>query len=478
MKAKNKPARAGGVHLIGICGKGVSGLAIMLKEKGWQVSGSDSGFYDPVYSMLKRNKIKVQSGYHSANIPKDVDMIVTGGKFANFLPEKNEEVRAALAMNKKLYSVPEVLAELFAKTDNTVIAGSFGKSTTTALLSWCLISARKDPSYFIGAVPLGFKTNAHTGTSKQFICEGDEYPSSNWDTTSKFLHLKPKNLIFISALHDHVNVFPKESDYIKPYTRLVTLLPANGLLVASGDGKNVSKIIKKAKCKTVTYSLTKKSLWHSENIAYGVKTTFDLHKGTKKITTLQTSLLGNHDIENIVGVSAFLLEKKLVTIAELQKGIKTFKGLSGRIDLKATRSLVPIYEGFGSSYIKAKSVFDALQLHFPSKKITAVFEPHSSSWSNALAKEWYKDIFQDVEKIVILPPPPHRTKAPNQMTFEEIVTEVKKHNQQVYTAATEKEALAVIKKITKKDDIIALISSGSLLGLSKSIPKMFEKKVS
>ena len=462
-------------HLIGICGKGMSALALILRQKGWTVTGSDEGFYDPIHSMLKKNKIKVMSPYSARNIPEDASLIVTGGKFTNFSAERNEEIRITLAKGKKIKSVPEVLAELSSKTENTIIAGSFGKSTTTALLSWCLINSKKDPSYFIGAVPIGFKKNAHIGKSGHFIMEGDEYPSSNWDNISKFLHMRPKNLILISAEHDHMNVFPTEKSYLKPYQKLISILPKNGLIMANSEGKNVGNIAKKAKCKVVNYSLHNKSSWHAENIIYGEKTSFDLFKGKDKIINLETILLGNHNIENIIGISAFLLEKKLITKEELKRAVKTFKGLSGRLDLKTKKSSVLVYEGFGSSYVKAKSVFDALKLHFPNKKIISVFEPHSSSWSNTLAKKWYKNIFNGVNKIIMLPPPAHRAKNPNQMTFQEIIKEVKKHNKKIYKTESEKEVLVLLKNKARKNDIIVLISSGSLYGLTASVPRLMEK---
>lgn len=461
------------VHFIGICGKGISALAFMFKQKGWRVTGSDEGFYEPVLGLLKKNKISFSKGYAAKNIPKDVDMIVIG-KHAKLVPEENTEVAAAFVSGAVIKSLPEALGELAQKTENTIVAGSFGKSTVTSLLSWCLVQAKKDPSYFIGAVPFGFKTNAHLGKGKNFIMEGDEYPSANWDSRSKFLHLNPKNVILISGEHDHVNVFPTEASYVKPYKQLMKLLPADGLLVACQGGKNISSIIKNASCNTVMYGLDKKATWSANNINYGVTTKFDLTKNGKKIASFETSLLGEHNIENIIGVCAFILEKKLVPIQLLQKAIKSFKGISGRIDLKNKKtSDVLVYEGFGSSYPKAKSVFDALKLHFPSKKIITVFEPHTFSWRNRESLPWYDDVFDGISQVVLLPPPDHGAHSHAQLSFDEIFKAIKKQLP-VQQAATEKEALKVVKQITKKGDIIVLVSSGSLLGLTQSIPKLFK----
>lgn len=461
-------------HLIGICGKGMSALAIILKEKGYKITGSDAGFYDPVASYLKKNGIKILTPHKSENIPKDADLIIIG-KHAKLIPEENEEVCEAFSSKIKIQSLPEALGMISKDKHNVVIAGSFGKSTLTALVAWSLKEAKKDPSYFIGAVLFGFKNNAHLGKGKEFIFEGDEYLSSNWDNRSKFLHYNPKDLILISGEHDHINVFPTLKSYLEPYKKLVAMVPAQGLIIASKTGKNISQILKDAKSKIIFYSLNKKNTWHAENIEYGIKTSFDLMNCKEKVIRLETNLLGTHNIENIIGASAYLLEKKLITKEELVKHIKSFKGLSGRLDQKKSDSSVLIYEGYGSTYAKAKPIFEALKLHFPNKKITTVFEPHTFSWRNQEAKKWYKDVFDQCEKVIILPPPMHGSNTHAQISFEDIVKTVKANHQNVYSAENKEQTLSILKKITKKNDIIVLVSSGSLLGLTTEVPKLMEK---
>ncbi len=462
------------VHIIGICGKGTSGLALMFKKMGYKVSGSDSGFYDPVASFLKKNKIDFYSEHKKENIPSDVDFVIIG-RHAKLVPESNEEVKEAFDRKFKIMSLPEALALLFKEKENTIIAGSFGKSTMTSIVSFALYYNKKDPSYFIGAIPLQFKENAHTGKGKQAIIEGDEYPSANWDQRSKFLHFKNKNLILISGEHDHINVFPTEESYLKPYKALIKQMPANGLIVACSSGKNIKKLTKNTKTKVIFYSLSNKEEWHAENIKFGKKTSFTLYNKNKKIIELETSLLGNANIENIVGASAFLLEKKLLTKEELKKAIAKFIGLSGRLDLKTTKTNIPIYESYGSSYAKAKADLNALQMHFPDKKIIAVFEPHTFSWRNENAKIWYKDIFENTDTVIILPPPTHGVKTHNQLSFQEIVKLTKENHKKVFAKKGEKEVLDLIPKITKIDSLYVLITSGSLFGLTQSLPAQMEK---
>ncbi len=464
------------VHLIGICGKGMSGLAIMLKQKGYIVSGSDEGFYEPVAGMLKKNKIKIFTPHKKENIPVDADFIIIG-KHAKLVPETNEEVKQAFASGITIKSLPEAIGDLLGGKENTVVVGSYGKSTMTALITHILRESKNDPSYFIGAVPLGFNQNAHLGRGKDFILEGDEYPSANWDNTSKMQYMNPTNAVLTSGEHDHINVFPTEESYIAPFEKFVKLIPKNGLLVACKNGKNVVQIAKKSKSKVIYYGIHEVSSYHAQNISYSMKTTFDLYNGKKKIVNLETSMLGRHNIENIIGASAFVLEKKLVNIAELEKAIKNFKGLSGRIDLKTTKSSVLVYEGFGSSYAKAKSVFEALSLHFPNKRLITVFEPHTFSWRNEQAKAWYNDVFDSSNIVLILPPPTHGSTTHTQMSQEDIVSIVEEHKgkNNVYAPKDEKQALEILKTILKPEDLVALITSGSLFGLTASIPTLVEK---
>lgn len=466
-EGKNTKPKA---HFIGIAGKGMSGLAIMLKEEGYVVTGSDEGFYEPVTAMLKKNGINFITSYKKENIPEDTDFIIIG-KHAKLIPETNEEARAAFASGITIKSLPEAIGDLVKGKENTVVVGSYGKSTMTGLISYILSDAGKDPSYFIGAVPLNLKQNAKLGKGKEFIIEGDEYPSANWDHTSKFLHLNPTNGILISGEHDHLNVFPTEKEYIEPYKKFVKLLPKKGLLVASSTGKNVKNISKLSRALVVFYGLKDKTSYHAENIIYGEQTSFDLYKGKVKIVNLKTSLLGEHNIENIIGAAAFVLEKKLVKKEELSKAVGSFLGISGRLDLKNPGGAIPVYEGFGSSYPKARSVFDAIKLHHPDKKIIAIFEPHTFSWRNRDSLAWYKTVFEGVSEVILLPPPEHGKNSHDQLSFDEIYSEVKKHVS-THQAHTEQEALNILKNLVTNDSVIALVSSGSLLGLTESVPTL------
>ena len=460
------------VHFIGISGAGMSATAIMLKSLGAWVTGSDEGFYDPVASYLKKHNILVLTPHRKRNIPRDADLIIVG-RHAKLDPKENEEVEAAIESKIPLKSFPELLGDITEEKENIVVAGSYGKSTSASLLAWCLTESGKDVGYFFGAIPIGFEESAHYGRDENFILEGDEYPA--YGGKSKFLYLHTKELLLTSCEHDHVNVFPTIEEYLKPYKELVQLLPKDGLLVTAINNPNVKEVVENSPARLVTYGI-ENATWHAKSIKYGEITTFQLFKDNEKIAELSTSLLGIHNIENIVGVSAFLLEKNLISVENLKKSVASFRGLKRRLDLKTDKSTVLVYEGFGSSYTKAKTVFDALKLHFPNKRLITIFEPHTFSWRNKNNLHWYSDIFNTSTETLILKPAEHGQNTHDQATLQDILEEATKTNEKVYGLENKNQAFEILEKIVKSDDIIVLMSSGDLGGLINQIPLWAENK--
>lgn len=457
-----------------MCGIGMAGTARLLQLDGWEISGSDSEFYPPASEYLKRHGLLCNNGYRSENIPKDAELIVIG-KNVKLVPEENEEVRAAFESGKTVRSFPEVLENLTCNTRNIVVVGSYGKSTCTALLAHCLEHAGKDPSYFIGALLLNNNEMVRRGKSDIFVLEGDEYPSSNWDVTSKFLHYNPHSVLLTSVEHDHVNVFPTHGEYILPFNTLLSLLPQEGLLVACADEPTSLALAHTHSGITILYGLEHpESVWSACDIAYGRETMFTLLENKEPVVKLTTTLLGKHNIQNIVGVAALLLKQKLITPEELAATIRTFSGIQRRLDLKTENSSVPVYEGFGSSYKKARAAIEALGLHYPDRRLVIIFEPHTFSWRNRDTLYWYDDVFRDSGVVLVYEPAQQGALTHKQLTQEEIVKQIEKSGTSVYGINNAQEGLTYLKENLTKDDIVLMLTSGALGGLITSVPNLVE----
>jgi UDP-N-acetylmuramate: L-alanyl-gamma-D-glutamyl-meso-diaminopimelate ligase len=205
-------------------------------------------------------------------------------------------------------------------------------------------------------------------------------------------------------------------------------------------------------------------------------TTFDLMHSGGKVVTLSTQLLGAHNIENIVGISAMLLEKNLLTPNELADSVKTFEGVKRRMEYLSPHSSVAVFEGFGSSYEKAKSAMAAMKLHFPTQRLVVVFEPHTFSWRNRQALPQYDDVFLGADKVYIYEPAVQGANTHAQVSQDEIVARVAATGLNTEAIGGGPGAVKVIGDGLEQNDAVLLLTSGDLGGLIQSLPKFVTEK--
>ncbi len=460
------------VHLIGIAGAGMSGVAVLLKQAGWRVSGSDQDFYPPVSDYLKTEKIPVRTPYSKANIPADTKLVVVGKH--SRLTADQVEVKEAILRDLPIVSFPDVLSELTERTNNLVVVGSFGKSTVSSLISWILIAAKKRPSYFIGAVPIGFRQSASLSSGKDFILEGDEYPSSNFDPRSKFLHYNARSLVLTGAVHDHFNVFKTLQDYLSPFKDLARSLPEDGFLVSADRGENNRTIEKKTRARLVHYGL-KSGDYQGKNISYRQETVFDLYHHGQKIVTLSTKLFGNHNIENIVAASALLLETRSVSSDELRAGVKSYLGLRRRLELKTRpETEVLAYEDLSSSYEKASTTLEALSQRYPKRAIVAVFQPNTIGFRRKESLAEYPKLFRQTKMVILVPTPGELPV--EELSPSEILEAIRIGQPKSRLVKNRDEGLKAIEETVSRGDIVLFMTSGALLGLIEPATSMLDKK--
>lgn len=460
------------VHFIGIGGVGMSAVAKLLKDTGVVVTGSDEAVYPPISDFLQKEGFAYKTPYAAKNIPQDADCIVIG-KNAKLIPETNREVAAAYQSGKKILSFPEVLADLSKGKETVVVAGSYGKSTSAALLAHVLESAGKDPSYFIGASPIPPKASARVGNENLFVLEGDEYPSSNIDSRSKFLLMHPTHLLITPLAHDHFNIFKTPAEYIAPFFELVKLPPEGGIIVVCTEGPLSKEFLKSVNRPVITYGLHEGD-YRAQHIVWGERTSFEIVRGGEVLVRTQTMLLGEHNIQNIVGVAALVLSRGFVTPEQFAVAVATFKGIQRRLDRKSDKTSIPIFEGFGSSYEKLKSAIAAMKLHFPDRRLLVVFEPNTFSWRNRAALSQYDDGFAGAAGVYIYEPP-HDGKE-TQLSLQEIVERVEHSGISVMGGHTPEEVLAALQRDLDQNDCILISSSGAMGNLVESVPRLAEKK--
>ena len=460
------------IHFTGIAGAGMSAVALMMRDAGHQVSGSDEDVFPPMSTYVAALGFPVTYRFDAANLPDGLDLLVLGAS-AKLGGEGNPEVAAARARAVRITSFPELVGEASGARINTVVAGSFGKSTCTALMAHILREAGVDSGWMIGAISPSLPATGHWGTAPDMVLEGDEYIVGPTDRRSKFVLYHPDHLLLTSLIHDHVNVFPTFADYEAPFRDLLRLLPAGGLAMMR-EHPAIRRVAGETKARIVWYDTQPCDGWYSEAVTYGETSAFTLRGPGGRSLALTTSLLGEHNIENIVGVCAYLLERGLVSEAALVPAVASFAGIRRRLDRLTTTSRVPVIEGFGSSYEKARSAIEAMLLHYPQRPLIVVFEPHTFSWRSRDAIAWYDTVFEGAARALVCPPPGHGAQSHHQSSFAEILARVAATSIPSEGVESAEAAVAALSGL-RGDEIVLLLSSGPLLGLPDALPGVFDR---
>lgn len=373
------------VFLNGIAGTGMSSLAGLFKEKGCTVMGSDTNFYPPVDKILENMQAKLFSPYDAGNIPGDVDFCVIG----NIISRGNPEAEHILNNHIEYYSMAEALYKYFIKGKKSVVAaGTHGKTTISSFVSYLLHSAGLEPGYFIGGKPLDFPSNYAVGRGNYFVMEGDEYETSFFDRSSKFLKYHPYYLILSALEYDHLDFFPSETLYLKAFQHLVNQVPSNGLIILNNDYPMNTRAVEKAFTPVMTYGTTPGSdffIKDIESIPGKGGYRFNLeHRG--RSMAFVTPLSGRYNVWNLT--SGIILGLHLgIEENVLRVAVESFSGVERRLNAINAVGNTVFLEDFAHHPTSIKQVLESVRETYPGKRMIVLFEPRS--WS--LRRNFFQD---------------------------------------------------------------------------------------
>src|SRR5450432_4760598 len=256
------------IHVIGIGGSAMAPLAGMLRERGYRVTGSDSGVYPPASTLLENLGISFFHSFDAAHLKPAPDMVIVG----NIIARGNPELEEVLDRKIPYRSLPEILEEIFLPGHHSiVVSGTHGKTTTTAMLAWIFETADRKPDFLVGGVAENFGKSYGLGGGEEFILEGDEYETAFWDRGPKFFHYHPDDLIITSLEYDHADIYPDFEVYQLAFRRLVNLVPRSGRVVVWGDTEQSGPALRaataKAFCPVETYGFSAQNDWVASEVA-------------------------------------------------------------------------------------------------------------------------------------------------------------------------------------------------------------------
>ena len=463
---KEKPKN---IHFLGIGGSGASAAAVLAKKFGYKVSGCNNGLETPYIEPLKKNNIKLYHGHDNKHLLQTDILATTPALF--FSEEKLDELEFA-KKNKKVISWQKFVGEHLL-TDKKVIcvAGTHGKSTTTAMLGLVLEDLGVDPSVLIGARVIEWKTNFRYGRSEYFLIESDEFYNN-------FLNYHPDYIILNNIEYDHPDFFKSEYEVFDSFRRFISQLKGKKVLIANQDSPGVLKVLNslsKKDLKELTligYTTGKKSkfdfnlIYRARKVKLGSnETCYDLIFPGDDVLNIKLNIIGLHNVYNSLGVLA-LVDQLNFDIKKSISALNRFKGIGQRLELVSDKKDIKIYDDYAHHPTAIETTLRSLRIMYPKNRLIAIIEPHSYSRTKKLIR-MYKNVFNSVDKVVVGPIYKARDKTDHGVSGDDIV-KISQHKNIKYIDNLA-QIIKDIKENVEKNDVIIVMGAGNSYKWSKNI---------
>jgi len=380
------------IHILGICGTFMGGIALLARAAGHKVTGCDANVYPPMSTQLEEQGIALTNGYDAGQIALDPDLFVVG----NVISRGNPLLEEILDRNLPYVSGPQWLAENILQGRWVLgVAGTHGKTTTTSMLAWILEEAGLNPSFLVGGVPQGFGVSARLTDTPFFVIEADEYDTAFCDKRSKFVHYRPRTAILNNLEFDHADIFVDLTAIETQFHHLVRTLPRNGLIVANGAECSLDRVLKRG-CWTPVERFNVADGWQAgEADASGG---FKVSHGGTPIGETKLDLPGAHNRAN--AVAALLAARHAgVPIDVGLRAIASFKGVKRRLEVRGTVRGVTVYDDFAHHPTAIAATIEGLRSRVGKSRILAVLEPRSNTMKLGTMKAALPGSLADAEKV-------------------------------------------------------------------------------
>ena len=461
------------IHFSGICGTAMGSLAVLLKKRGYHITGSDQNVYPPMSDFLREHSIQVREGFSLANLEPQPDLVVLG----NALSRGNPEVEAVLAQRIPYISMAELLKEFFIRgRTSLVITGTHGKTTTTSLLAWTFANAGMNPGFLIGGIAENLKTSCADGSGDFFITEGDEYDTAFFDKRSKFFHYLPDQLVLNNLEFDHADIFASLEQIQQSFCWLLRLVPGNGLVVANGDDDNLKPVLKQIYSPLLTFGLGPDCNVRIEDIQIcETGSQFRLEgAGQNSQQIWNLPMAGIHNIRNATAV-ILLAQHNHLSTEQIQQSFSSFQGVKRRQELRGTINDIWVYDDFAHHPTAVAETIRALRQKHPGKRLCAVFEPRSNTSVLRIHQEQLVSALAQADEVLLAPP--HRAERIPTNDRLDVQAIVHALNSQIPAQTLETSAiLEHLQTTATSGDVILIMSNGKFDNLHERLLKVLESE--
>ncbi|HUC73923.1 MAG TPA: UDP-N-acetylmuramate:L-alanyl-gamma-D-glutamyl-meso-diaminopimelate ligase [Vicinamibacterales bacterium] len=457
------------VHLIGICGTAMATLAAMLKQKGFEVGGSDQDVYPPMSDFLAAQGILAQAGYDAGHITGDIDLVIVG----NAISRGNVELEEVLDRKIRYCSLPEAVREHFLwGARSIVIAGTHGKTTTTALTGWLLSHGGMDPSVLAGGIARNFGEHGSSyrlGAGRDFVIEGDEYDSAFFDKTAKFLKYLPDIAVVNNVEFDHADIYDSLEAVSLAFRRLVNLIPRRGLLLVGSDSAGARALVSGAVSRVHTFGTGDDVDWQAHDIqVLPGGSRFKVRRDGSPFGVFEMPLVGAHNVRNALAAMAVATEVG-VSVERVTEGLKLFAGVKRRLEVVGEVNGVTIYDDFAHHPTAVAETIGALRAGHPTDRIWAVFEPRSASSCRRVFQADFARAFAGADEVIVAPI--FRSKLPEaeRLSVTQLVDDLNCRGQSARQSSSVDDIVDTIVREHRRGDLVVIMSNGGFGGIHRKL---------
>ena len=388
------------IHILGICGTFMGSLALLARDIGYRVSGSDSNIYPPMSTQLKEQGIEIMDGYKPEHLQHKPDLVVVG----NTMSRGNPAIEYMLAEGLPYESGPQWLSNHVLRDRHVLaVAGTHGKTTTSSILAWILDYAGLNPGFLIGGVVENFGVSARISDSKYFVVEADEYDTAFFDKRAKFVHYRARTLLVNNIEFDHADIYSDVADIRKQFNHLLRTIPGNGLVVRHHGDEEIDRVIEEG-CwtPTVEFGVDSKQ-WRVEPRSNDYSS-FDISFEGESRGSVEWQLIGRHNAENALAAIACAgdagVDSRLACEA-----LSGFKSVKRRLQLRGSARGVNVYDDFAHHPTAIEATLEALRSSVgPGHRVMAVLEPRSNTMRMGVHKDTLAASLDGADRVFMFQP--------------------------------------------------------------------------
>jgi UDP-N-acetylmuramate: L-alanyl-gamma-D-glutamyl-meso-diaminopimelate ligase len=464
------------IHIVGVAGTGMGALAGLLLELGHEVSGSDVAFDPPMGPALRDWGVRCLEGFDARHLDTEPELVVIG----NVCRRDNPEAVAVMERGLPYTHLAGALQRFALEgTSPLVVAGTHGKTTTTALAAYLLDACGRKPGFLVGGIPLDFGKSFRAPSRAArlpradapprrapFVIEGDEYDTAFFEKSAKFLHYRGELAIITSIEHDHVDIYPTEASYLDAFARFVRGLPEQGLCVANAADARVVELVSREARATIAWYAIEGQATHgltphwlaAPSLAQGGAQSFDLYAGGMSAGRFVLPLVGRHNLANATAALAASAQGFGVPLDELRAALPQFRGVKRRQELIGSPRGVAVYDDFAHHPSAVRETLAALRMKHPGARLCAVFEPRTATACRRLHQDEYVSAFDLADEVLLAPLGRTNLSADEALDLPALVAALIAHGKPADTLDVDA-LLARLVAEARAGDVIALLSA-------------------